>query len=68
MLRVKSLLLTVAFFGLALGNTAQAQVLDPSDDGIVPELSKHYRNNRVSTLPISSSRRYAMVRASLGAN
>ena len=51
MLRVKSLLLTVAFFGLALGNTAQAQVLDPSDDGIVPELSKHYRNNRVVPYP-----------------
>ena len=51
MLRVKSLLLTVVFLGLALGNTAQAQVLDPSDDGIVPELSKHYRNNRVVPYP-----------------
>ena len=51
MLRVKSLLLTFAFFGLAIGTTAQAQVLDPSDDGIVPELSKHYRNNRVVPYP-----------------
>ena len=43
--------MTVVFLGLALGNTAQAQVLDPSDDGIVPELSKHYRNNRVVPYP-----------------
>ena len=43
--------MTFAFLGLALGTTAQAQVLDPSDDGIVPELSKHYRNNRVVPYP-----------------
>ena len=51
MLRVKSLLLTVAFFGLALGNTAQAQVLDPSDDGIIPEPTKHFHNTRVIPYP-----------------
>lgn len=30
---------------------AQAQVLDPSDDGIIPEATKHYRNNRVVPYP-----------------
>jgi len=28
-----------------------AQILDPSDDGIVPEATKHYRNNRVVPYP-----------------
>jgi gliding motility associated protien GldN len=46
----KALLLTMVAVGMSF-STAQAQVLDPSDDGIVPEASKHYRNNRVVPYP-----------------
>ncbi|MDE0987575.1 MAG: hypothetical protein OSA02_08655, partial [Schleiferiaceae bacterium] len=42
--------MVVFAWGLSL-STAQAQVLDPSDDGIIPETSKHYRNNRVVPYP-----------------
>ncbi|MDG2109660.1 MAG: hypothetical protein P8J76_01325, partial [Schleiferiaceae bacterium] len=31
--------------------TLHAQVLDPSDDGIIPEATKHFRNNRVVPYP-----------------
>ena len=35
----------------ALGQTSNAQVLDPSDDGIVPEFSKHPHTTRVVPYP-----------------
>ena len=39
------------FFALTFTVNSEAQVLDPSDDGIIPEASKHYRNNRVVHYP-----------------
>jgi len=50
MLKIKTFFMVVFAWGLSL-STAQAQVLDPSDDGIIPETSKHYRNNRVVPYP-----------------
>ena len=46
MVRVKALLFAIVAVGLSY-STANAQILDPSDDGIIPEATKHYRNNRV---------------------
>ena len=41
------LVLTTVLFS----NTTFSQVLDPSDDGIIPKASKHYRSNRVVPYP-----------------
>ena len=41
----------ILFFALTFTVNSEAQVLDPSDDGIIPEASKHYRNNRVVPYP-----------------
>ena len=50
MLKFKNFVFAV--FAVALSfNAADAQILDPSDDGIVPEATKHYRNNRVVPYP-----------------
>lgn len=38
-------------FALTFTVNSEAQVLDPSDDGIIPEASKHYRNNRFVPYP-----------------
>lgn len=50
MVRVKALLFAIVAVGLCY-STANAQILDPSDDGIIPEATKHYRNNRVVPYP-----------------
>tara|TARA_B100002019_G_C21263979_1_gene598331 strand:- start:304 stop:1149 length:846 start_codon:yes stop_codon:yes gene_type:complete len=50
MVRVKALLFAIVAVGLSY-STANAQILDPSDDGIIPEATKHYRNNRVVPYP-----------------
>lgn len=50
MLKFKNFVFAV--FAVALSfNAADAQILDPSDDGPVPEATKHYRNNRVVPYP-----------------
>jgi gliding motility associated protien GldN len=36
---------------LCISNQSNAQILDPTDDGIVPETTKHYQNNRVVPYP-----------------
>ena len=41
------LVLTTVLFS----NTTFSQVLDPSDDGIIPETTKHFKNNRVVPYP-----------------
>ena len=46
----KAILLGVIGFA-ALSQSANAQVLDPSDDGIVPEPTKHFHNTRVIPYP-----------------
>ena len=46
----KAILLGVVGFA-ALTQTSNAQVLDPSDDGIIPEPSKHFHNTRVIPYP-----------------
>ena len=50
MARFKALLFAIVAVGLSY-STASAQILDPSDDGIIPEATKHYRNNRVVPYP-----------------
>ena len=50
MVRVKALRFAIVAVGLSY-STANAQILDPSDDGIIPEATKHYRNNRVVPYP-----------------
>ena len=47
---MKNLLILFAI-GFTLTNTLSAQILDPSDDGIVPAYSKHYKNNAVVPYP-----------------
>lgn len=46
----KALFFGIALTGIAAVNT-QAQVLDPSDDGIVPRESLHFNNDRVVPYP-----------------
>lgn len=50
MLKLKTFVFAT-FAILLSANTLSAQVLDPSDDGVVPEGTKHYRNNRVVPYP-----------------
>jgi gliding motility associated protien GldN len=45
--RVSFIVLTLVLFA----NTTFSQVLDPSDDGIIPMESKHFKNNRVVPYP-----------------
>ena len=50
MTNFKLFLCALSFFAFS-GGTLHAQVLDPSDDGIIPEATKHFRNNRVVPYP-----------------
>ena len=36
---------------MCFSSIANAQILDPTDDGIVPQASRHYNNNRVVPYP-----------------
>ena len=45
----KSLLLVLSI--IFIGGVANAQVLDPSDDGIIPDPPKHFHHNRVVPYP-----------------
>ncbi|MGB0183199.1 MAG: gliding motility protein GldN, partial [Schleiferiaceae bacterium] len=46
---MKKYLFVLFAIGFSIGS--KAQILDPTDDGIVPEATKHYRNNRVVPYP-----------------